>query len=179
MQTEINSKESPDSEEEKTEVEEKKEAPKQRSNLKPREFKVDLESKLGKTVVISKATPSSQAGGFYCDVCDCVVKDSINYLDHINGKKHQRNLGMSMRVTKSTLEDVKQRFEYLKQKKDEKVKEYDVQERMRELKEEEEKLKEYKREKKKKRKRTEEDDAEDDDEMGKLMGFAKFGSSKK
>ncbi|XP_066356457.1 uncharacterized protein [Miscanthus floridulus] len=81
--------------------------PVQRQPLKHRDYEVDLDSRLGKT-----------QAGYYCSVCECVVKDSANYLDHINGKKHQRALGMSMRVERASLEQVQKRFEALKKRKD-------------------------------------------------------------
>lgn len=48
----------------------------------------------------------------------------------------QRNLGMSMRVERSTLDQVKQRMEMNKKKKEEKQKEYDFEQRLKELKDE-------------------------------------------
>lgn len=87
-------------------------------------------------------------------------------MDHINGKKRQyefqfsffknyvissrwsynghvcvvivdqRNLGMSMKVERSSLDQVKKRFEMNKKKLEEKSKEYDFEQRMTELREE-------------------------------------------
>lgn len=89
----------------------------QRANLKVRDYQIDLASNLNKTTVHSVTAPLSQQAGFYCDVCDCVLKDSMAYLDHINGKWHNRALGMSMNVEKSTVDQVRKRLEEAKAKK--------------------------------------------------------------
>ncbi len=64
------------------------------------------------------------------------MKDSINYLDHINGRKHQRNKGMSMKIERSTLDQVKARFAENKKKAEEEKKSYDFKQKMGDLREE-------------------------------------------
>eukprot|EP01100_Stratorugosa_tubuloviscum_P015598 TRINITY_DN904_c0_g6_i1.p1 TRINITY_DN904_c0_g6~~TRINITY_DN904_c0_g6_i1.p1 ORF type:complete len:193 (+),score=97.17 TRINITY_DN904_c0_g6_i1:102-680(+) len=86
-----------------------------RAPLKARENSINFHLKLNKKTVL---TPSSDASshGYFCDVCECVVKDSANYLDHVNGRKHQRMLGMSMRTERADLKSVRERFEANKRK---------------------------------------------------------------
>mmetsp|Transcript_9946 Transcript_9946/g.12532 ORF Transcript_9946/g.12532 Transcript_9946/m.12532 type:complete len:291 (-) Transcript_9946:108-980(-) len=108
-----------------------------RAFLKARTTKVDLESKVGKSEIINPeeaakssiqitdgVTPTGGGGvGWYCKVCDCYLKDSLTYLDHINGRKHQRALGYSMRTEKSTTEEVSNRLQTLIQAKKKKEEE--------------------------------------------------------
>lgn len=100
-----------------------------RAFLKARTQKVDLESKVGKTEIIDPSsaaisssvdvsisdgvTKSVTGVGWHCKVCDCFLKDSLTYLDHINGKKHQRALGYSMRTAKSTTSEVVNKLDEL------------------------------------------------------------------
>ncbi|CAA0815613.1 Pentatricopeptide repeat-containing protein [Striga hermonthica] len=124
--------------------------PVQRKPLKHRDYEVDLESRLGKTQVRLHLVIRMNSAGYYCSVCECVVKDSANYLDHINGKKHQRALGMSMRAERSTLEQVQRRFEVLKKRKDTGgFTEQDFDERILKQQQEDEEIKRQRREKKK------------------------------
>eukprot|EP00038_Savillea_parva_P003954 m.132390 g.132390 ORF g.132390 m.132390 type:complete len:240 (-) comp11333_c0_seq2:1976-2695(-) len=161
-----------------------------RENLKQREQKVDLTSRIGKSRTVESA--HGAGSGYYCKVCDCVLRDSINYLDHINGKKHQRNLGMSMTVERSTVDQVKERLA-AKKRQIEATKEgpkiYNLDARVAALQEEEEERLRQQKERKKRRKqeakeeerrKQEERDAElgmgADPDMAALMGFGGFGS---
>ncbi|CAH0473615.1 unnamed protein product [Peronospora belbahrii] len=81
-----------------------------RAFLKARSAKMSLENSVG-TVKVIKSDELSKNGGYYCEVCECGLKDSVAYLDHINGKKHLRKLGFSMRVERSTVDQVKNRLQ--------------------------------------------------------------------
>jgi len=135
---------------------------------------------------VQSTSITSKQPGYYCQVCDCVVKDSVNYLDHINGKKHQRALGMSMKVERSTIDQVRSKLASLKAKKEEASVQYDFDARIEELQRQEEEDKRRKREKKKAKRNAKKDNKDEtivedeiDPEMAAMMGFSGFGSQKK
>ncbi|GAB4813469.1 hypothetical protein N2152v2_000515 [Parachlorella kessleri] len=159
----------------------------QRANLQARDYQVDLAAKLNKTQVVSLAMPLSQQAGYYCSVCDCILRDSQSYLDHINGKWHNRALGMSMRVEKSTAEQVRRALEDAKKKKQGPQEETDhVADGF-----SREQLERQEAEERKRRKGgkggggaggsegEEEEEEGMDPEMAAMMGFGGFGTSKK
>lgn len=87
-----------------------------RAFLSAREEQLNLETNLNKRSLITEATPSGAHGGYHCPTCECTLKDSEAYLDHINGKRHQRKLGYSMRVEAASVEAVRARIDYWRQK---------------------------------------------------------------
>ena len=120
----------------------------ERAFLQPRRGKVDISSKIGATEMISAEAaaktslnnknstsdgPSSAKDGvtksgvgWHCSVCDCFLKDSMTYLDHINGRKHQRKLGFSMRVERSSKDQMLGRLSQLTKEKERKEKKSDT-----------------------------------------------------
>jgi U4/U6.U5 tri-snRNP component SNU23 len=50
---------------------------------------LNLDSNVGKATTVSAGAPQWTQGGFFCEICDCLLKDSVSYLDHLNGKKRQ------------------------------------------------------------------------------------------
>ena len=81
-----------------------------RAWLQPREKTYGFEQQAGHTQVLMNAEIQKKATGWYCDVCECLLRDSASYLDHVNGKKHQRKLGYSMRTQRVGVEQVRDRL---------------------------------------------------------------------
>lgn len=157
-----------------------------RTLLKQRDEKIDFSTVINTTQVV-QATAGVKQAGFECKVCGIVVKDNANYLDHVNGWKHQRNLGMSMKVERSTAEQVKARLESISKRKAEPDPIIDLEARTKKAKEDEDELKRRRKEAKKKKKQEKSDAAnavdepvgEIDPDMAAMMGFSGFGGMKK
>lgn len=83
-------------------------------SLKERESAISVDNIVNKRQLVTNASSKTQQGGFYCQVCDCLLRDSRAYYDHINGRNHNRMLGMTMNVEKVTVERVIAKMERIK-----------------------------------------------------------------
>lgn len=165
-----------------------------------RRERLNLEENLNKTTLVPAGAAVGKRGrgaGFYCDACDLTFKDSLQWVDHLNSKQHLHATGQTAEVEQATLEDVRKRLEWLREKKreQERDEQFDLQKRLAEragIEEEERRERREKRKMKRKeakvKKESIEDtrngDVEEEDAdaiaMARMMGFSgAFGTTKK
>lgn len=87
-----------------------------------RKARLNVADQIGKTQLVAAGATQSKRGksaGFYCDACDLTFKDNLAFVEHLNSKEHLINTGESGEVRRATLEEVMERFDYLKRKRDE------------------------------------------------------------
>ncbi|VDC06972.1 unnamed protein product [Peniophora sp. CBMAI 1063] len=167
----------------------KKVLPKPTELMKQREGDLELDKNLGKTMVVNN--PGGRGPGqpgFYCETCNRTYKDSTGYLDHINGRAHLRALGQTTRIARSTVEQVRARIAFLREKTKEasEAKQFDFDERLRQIRDKELAARAMKKEEKKAAKektrielaKATPMDVDSVDTIA-AMGFAGFGTSKK
>merc|ERR1712151_625684 len=91
-------------------------------------------------------------GGYWCSVCECLLKDSSTYLEHVNGRRHNRNLGMNMKVEKIGVDRIREKLKGLR-KEPEAIEQQDIAALIQAIEEEQEEKKRRKKEKKRKKKK--------------------------
>ena len=121
---------------------------------------LNLSQTIGQTKVINPTMPK---GGYYCEACKKYCTDSMTWMDHLNGRRHLRNVGTKTKAETATKEDVAARLAALKAKiaKPALTPEDELKQKVEHAKEEEQERKKEKREKKK-RKKQEKSQAMDD-----------------
>ncbi|KAI0318331.1 hypothetical protein OF83DRAFT_1057077 [Amylostereum chailletii] len=168
----------------------KQDLPKPTELMKRRENDLELDKNLGKTMVVNN--PGGRGPGqpgFYCETCNRTYKDSTGYLDHINGRAHLRALGQTTRIERSTVEQVRARIAYLREKTKEasNAKAFDFDQRLKDIRDKELAVREAKKAEKKAARdkarieiaQSSAMDIDGDSNMMDMMGFSGFGTSKK
>ncbi|WWD16352.1 hypothetical protein CI109_100778 [Kwoniella shandongensis] len=108
--------------------------PKPTKALEARSEALDLNKNLNKTMLVQTTTTGKgpRGAGFYCEMCNRTFKDSLSYLDHVNGRFHLRQLGQTTQVARSTLSQVRAKIASLRASTNEAVtaKNFDFQARL-------------------------------------------------
>lgn len=69
-----------------------------------------LDELSGTSRLVDHEDSQGRGPGFFCEVCKKMCKDSVGYLDHINGRMHLRRLGQKTQAERATLEQVRERI---------------------------------------------------------------------
>ena len=96
--------------------------PEDARDTEARRSRLDVSAQIGKTMLVPAGSAVGKRGkgaGFYCDACDLTFKDNLQFVEHLNSKQHLYATGQSGEVKRATLEDVVERLEYLKRKREE------------------------------------------------------------
>ncbi|KAL8835171.1 MAG: hypothetical protein Q9205_000729 [Flavoplaca limonia] len=125
-----------------------------------RAARLDVSANVGKTMLVPAGASTGKRGrgaGFYCQDCDLTFKDNLQFVDHLNSKQHLSATGQSGEVKRATVEEVRERLEWLVQKKREEAeaveKVVDLEERLEKRGEELEREREEKRRKRREKRR--------------------------
>lgn len=148
--------------------------------------------KIGKVQIVEKdlkisggKSSTTSSHGFHCSTCNASFTSSDAFLDHCNGKIHQKNLGKSLKVERvDEVGRVKARLQQLTQKRlaadlvleSKTTKHFDR--KLDEAQAETDKLKEERKARKKQKRKQENDatpnEAADESDLMTLMGFKSF-----
>ncbi|WFD32038.1 U4/U6.U5 snRNP associated protein [Malassezia sp. CBS 17886] len=147
-----------------------------------------LDKNAGKTMMIDGTDGDGNGPGFYCKTCNRMCKDSVGYLDHINGRTHLRRLGQTTHVARATLDQVRARIHAVREERalgKTAEERYDFDKRLQQIAAEQRQQRDAKRQQRldaRAQRRAEGGpdpvvDTKDDGAMLAAMGFASFGSS--
>ncbi|KAF2170026.1 hypothetical protein M409DRAFT_19639 [Zasmidium cellare ATCC 36951] len=96
--------------------------PEDARDTEARKARLNVAEQVGKTQLVAAGAGQGKRGksaGFYCNACDLTFKDNLQFVEHLNSRQHLVATGESGEVRRATLDEVKERFEYLKRKMEE------------------------------------------------------------
>ncbi|KAF3917351.1 hypothetical protein ABW21_db0201834 [Orbilia brochopaga] len=168
--------------------------------IEARRDRIRLDENLNKVQMVPLGSTGGRRGkgpGYYCEACDLNFTNSLEYVEHLNSKQHLLATGQTDTVERATLDMVKERLAWLKQRKREQgqAEEFDLAKRLAERQRVEEVERLLRNERKKVKKEearqkkaqasvtTQRDDISADYDgdaamMARMMGFGGFGSTK-
>lgn len=87
-----------------------------------RTARLDVSNNVGKTTLVPAGAATGKRGrgaGFYCADCDLTFKDNLQFVEHLNSRQHLVAVGQTGEVKRATLEEVRERLEWLVRKREE------------------------------------------------------------